>query len=432
MGKILCRLAGVKVRGNFETVQEFIGSLEGEVKRLVEEAVMGELEQEVEDVLGRRPHQRRRQGERRTVQAPCQRCGGRRQQAMQRNGHRQREVATCWGMLRIWQPRVVCECGGSVRVPFRILHPYQRWWVDVAGQIKHWGELGLSLRQMQAEWSEALSSSVGLRALNERLQAVKAQIWGELSSVPPILLLDAIWVTVLRPTGERRRDKRGRLRAVKAKRKVAVLVALGVWGRRGNWQVLDWELAEDESQASWEVLLLRLEGRGVYRECGLEVIVHDGGQGLCAALAFLYPTVPHQRCVFHKLRNVWQAIALPDDLSPAQQRQFKTALIRQAAAVYYTDSRAAALALVRDFRAQWFASQPAAVLTLERDLDDTLRFYDLLLRFPAWRAQSLRTTSLLERINRSLRRPFRVAGAFHSDRGLLAATARFLLPYAAV
>lgn len=115
-------------------------------------------------------------------------------------------------------------------------------------------------------------------------------------------------------------------------------------------------MAEDESKAAWEGLLTCLENRGVYRERGLELIVHDGGKGLAAALNFLYPTVPHQRCVFHKLRSIWQAIAFSDDLSSDQQRDLKTTLIRQAAAVYYAGSRAAALALVRDFRAQWFAS----------------------------------------------------------------------------
>lgn len=431
MGKILCCLRGVKVTGGFQVVQEFIGGLEGEVKRLAEEAVMGELEQEVEEVLGRAAHQRRRKEDTRLVQARCWRCGERRQQRMRRNGHRRRELATHWGVLTVWQPRVVCECGGSVRVPFTILEPYQRVWSDVDEQIQRWGEWGLSLRQMQAELSEWLSSSVGLRTINQRLQAVKQQVWGELSTVPPILLLDAIWVTLLRPTGEMHRDKQGRWRPVKVKRKVAVLIALGVWGRSGDWQVLDWQLAEDESKAAWEGLLARLEERGVYRERGLELIIHDGGKGLAAALNFFYPTVPHQRCVFHKLRNIWQAIAFPDDLSLSQQRDLKMALIRQAAAVFYADSRVAALTLVRDFRARWFASQPAAVLTLERDLADTLRFFDLIQRFPAWRPSSLRTTSPLERVNRHLRRLFRAAGAYHSDAGLLAATARSLLPYAA-
>jgi transposase-like protein len=286
---------------------------------------------------------------------------------------------------------------------------------------------------MRTELSDLLGSSVGLRALNERLHTIKQHLRGELSTIPPILLLDAIWVSVLKPTGEIRPDRRGRRRAVKARRKVAVLVALGVWGHSGRWEVLDWELAEDESKAAWEQLLTRLEARGVYRERGLELIVHDGGKGLSAALDYLFPTVPHQRCVFHKLRNVWQAIVPPDDsLSPSQQRDFKTALIRQAAAVYYADTKIAARTLARDFRSRWFASQPAAVLTLERDLDDTLRFFDLLQRFPDWRPQAVRTTSLLERVNRRLRRLFRSASAYHSDQGLLAATARVLLPFAAV
>lgn len=107
-------------------------------------------------------------------------------------------------------------------------------------QIQRWGEWGLSLRQMQGELSEWLSSSVGLRTINQRLQAVKKQVWGELSTVPPILLLDAIWVTLLRPTGEMRRDKQGRRRPVKVKRRVAVLIALGVWGRSGKFWTGSW------------------------------------------------------------------------------------------------------------------------------------------------------------------------------------------------
>lgn len=79
--------------GGFETAKEFIGSLECEVKRVVEEAVMGELEQEVEELLGRAAHERCSKGDTRLVQAECQRCGRRRQQGMRRNGHRRRELA---------------------------------------------------------------------------------------------------------------------------------------------------------------------------------------------------------------------------------------------------------------------------------------------------------------------------------------------------
>jgi putative transposase len=432
MGTILLSLSGVKIEGCMGTVEGFIKEVEKAVKAMVEAAVMAELEAEAEAVLGRRSHARRDKGDRREVQACCPRCGTRRRQALVRNGHRRRSVATLWGVLDIWLPRIRCECGGSVRVRYSVLRPYQRLWADVDEQVRKWGEMGLSLRQMRSELSDLLSSSVGIRALNDRLQAIKQQVWGELKEVPPVLLLDAIWVTVMKPTGQYRRDRKGRLRAVKVRRKVPVLVALGVWAKSGNWVVLDWELAEKEAQPDWERLLLRLEARGVYRERGLELIVHDGGQGLTAALTLIYPTVPHQRCVFHKLRNIWQAIVVPDTLDKYQQRTLRLALIRQAAAIFQAQSKSEAYCLATAFRERWFDQQPAAVLTLERNLDDTLAFFDLLQRFPAWRPQSLRTTSLLERVNRKLRRLFRSAAAYHSDLGLLAATTRVLSPYLAV
>lgn len=46
--------------------------------------------------------------------------------------------------------------------------------------------------------------------------------------------------------------------------------------------------------------------------------------------------------------------------------------------------------------------------------------------FVGGKRRFLRTTSLLERVNRMLRRLFRAAGAFHSAAGLLAAVAKVL------
>ncbi len=49
--------------------------------------------------------------------------------------------------------------------------------------------------------------------------------------------------------------------------------------------------------------------------------------------------------------------------------------------------------------------------------------------FPNWPRRFLRTISLLERVNRMIRRLFRAAGAFHSLAGLRAAVARVLEPH---
>ena len=389
------------------------------------------LDEEVTTWLGREAHQRRDRQRRRQGQAVCRRCGSRRRQDFSRNGHRRRALQTLLGGLEVWYPRVVCQCGGSVAMPSSLLAPYQRFWDDIDAQLAQWAEWGLSLRQMQTSLSDTLASAVGLRRLNACVQTVRQTLATPLRSVPPILLLDAIWVTVLRPTGARRPDRHRRLRVVKRKHKVPLLVALGVWPS-GKWEVLEWALGLQEDYASWEALLIRLEERGVYRERGLHLILHDGNRGLSAALLSIYPHIPHQRCLFHKLRNLWQAITLPDSLDKDRARAFKRALLRDLRAIFYAPSQPEAVRLRQAFCRQWATTQPALVALLLRDWDETVAFFAVHARFPAWPWQRLRTTSLLERLNRKLRRLFRAAGAFHSDAGLLAAAARVLLPFRAV
>jgi len=335
---------------------------------------------------------------------------------------------TTFGVLTIWLPRVVCACGGSVPLPYSILRPYQRLWDDVLEQIERWARLGLSLRQMQTEIGEQLQTQVGLRKLNETVQHVRQPSELTLSRVPPVILLDAIWVTLLEPDATRCPDRLGRQRAHHQREKVCVLVVLGLFPQTGRWGVLAWGLADSESQEAWERLLAPLETRGIYRERGVELFIHDGGAGLVATLNLMYPHIPHQRCLFHKLRNLWHAIRPPVNLARGAALAFKRTLLRQAQAVFYASSADEAAQRRDAFCALWQAQQPELVATLCRDWSETMAFFRILARFPTWPPHYLRTTSLLERVNRMLRRLFRAASAFHSVAGLLATTARVLLP----
>jgi transposase-like protein len=76
----------------------------------------------------------------------------------------------------------------------------------------------------------------------------------------------------------------------------------------------------------------------------------------------------------------------------------------------------------------WTAAQPELVATLCRAWNESIAFFRVLARFPNWPRRFLRTTSLLERLNRMLRRLFRADGAFQSAAGLLAGVARILNP----
>ena len=216
-------------------------------------------------------------------------------------------------------------------------------------------------------------------------------------------------------------------RSASAKTREQWLLLLYPQSRR--WGILGWQLAENESRQAWESLLRNLAERKLYRQRGLELLIHDGSQGLIAALNYLHPHVPHQRCAFHKLRNLWQSIQVPESLSHWQSRQFKQRLLRPIRAIFEAEDSQEATQL-RDALCKVLANtQPDLVATLQRDWQDTIAFFRVLQHYPKWPRSALRTTSLLERVNRMLRQLFRPKGAFHSRAGLTATVARVLNPY---
>lgn len=417
----------LKINQNVAEIKSFLNDIYARFNQLMAQSIEEQLESEVDKWLYRAPHKRRKNISR-VSQAECQRCGSRKAQDFRRNGHRKRQMVTGVGVVDFWLPRVLCQCGGSVQIPFSILRPYQQIWTDVELQVERWADLGLSLRQMQTELAHQSQTQVGLRSLNQMVNQYETRPDIELTSVPPVVMLDAIWVTLLQETDECQNDKLQRKRAVKARQKVCVLVALGLYPQSQRWGILAWHVADSESQEAWEALLLPLEDRGLYRQRGLELLIHDGGTGLIAALNLLYPTIPHQRCSFHKLRNLWHSIRVPDGLSRDERQELKRDILQQAQTIFYAHDLQDAFKIQERIVEQFQDIQAKFVQTLQRDWDETIAFFRVLKRFPDWRRTALRTTSLLERVNRMLRRLFRPKGAFHSIIGLLACVTRVLAP----
>ncbi len=91
--------------------------------------------------------------------------------------------------------------------------------------------------------------------------------------------------------------------------------------------------------------------------------------------------------------------------------------MEQAALMYHAPHAEAARQQLAEWSQQWRLQAPEAVSTLERDFEHTLVFYQLETVAREW----LRTTSLLERTNRELRRKFRQAVTFGSVIGAHAA-----------
>jgi hypothetical protein len=227
MKKIAINWQGFNWQGGQRTIGEFIRVLGQQINEAVRRIFERELNADVDRMLGRGAYER---GESRTQpvsQGICAKCGSKRRAGMVRNGYRERHMLTArWGELVVSLPRVGCRCGGRVPVRFQLWQAYQRFWTDGGTTIGQLATDGLSVRQLQVHVTNCLSSSVGLRTINEALHALKQRLATPVASVAPVLLLDAIWTKVLTPTGEYRTDQLSRRRSVKRKPKVAILIAL--------------------------------------------------------------------------------------------------------------------------------------------------------------------------------------------------------------
>jgi len=291
---------------------------------------------------------------------------------------------------------------------------------------------GLSYRQIKVDLDDRLHSSVGLRTLNRRVLSLGSAescfpLLGA-GEVPPVMRVDGIWITVMFASGETKTDQAGRTRLVKQAQKVPILAAQGVWPTTGRTQLLAWMRAEGEDAASWQKFLETLYEAGVTTENGLALLVADGGSGFRAAYENVYWQVPLQRCVFHKLRNLAQALRLPAELDHQAAHAYRTEFLRSAAHIWQALDEAEARLRYAAFCNTWHTRQAKAIQTMARDFDHTLTFYAVqeqaALRGENWPALLLRTTSPLERMFREFRQRYRKAILFHSVTGLQAVTAQ--------
>ena len=408
-------------------------TLREELATVVRGAIERALDAEVTALLGRPKYARRHSAVGTRTRAVCSRCQHGWTTRLWRAGSYERTLLTIPAPVTVRVPRVGCICRGTVPVEFATLAPYERSWGDVQSWARELSGLCLSLADAREVLARASGRPVARSTLNgwvhqvaELAEAVRG---GPLTRVPPVVMLDGVWVTLLEPTGEEGRDAQGRRRARKRRRKVALLVAYGVDPASGAHWVLDWERAAGEDEGSWRRLLERLHRRGLRTDAGLTLLVHDGSGGLDAALdaVHLGPGLLRQRCVFHVLRNIRDAVRGEPGMDRAAKRARRQAVLADAATIWTATDRAEVQRRRQAFRTTWQAREPDAVACLERSVGATLAYLDALAwareRGDAWQARFLRATSLLERLNRTIRQKARQAGAFHSDQGLAAAFA---------
>ncbi len=297
--------------------------------------------------------------------------GGRR--AVVRNGYLpEREVLTAVGPVGVKVPKVRDRSGSGVKFNSALVPPYIRRSARISAALPWLYLKGISTGDL----SEALQVLVGEEARGLSPNAVsrlKAQWAAEHARWDERDLTQARyvywWVDGIH-TG---------LRAEEASEGQCLLVILGVTpdGRKERVAIGD---GLRESKESWKELLLDLKQRGLQH--GPLLAVGDGAMGFWAALEEVFPATRAQRCWFHKMGNVLNA------LPKSQHARAKSGLQE----IWMAATRREAQAAFDRFVAAYAPKYPKATEKLIKDCEALLAFYD----FPAEHWAHLRTTNPIE------------------------------------
>lgn len=139
------------------------------------------------------------------------------------------------------------------------------------------------------------------------------------------------------------------------------------------------------------------------------------------------PAVLRQRCVFHVLRTVREAVRGTPGMTREAKRARRREVLAAARTIWDTTDRDTCRRRWHQFAATWRAREPDAVAAVERAFEATLGYCTAVTwareRGETWAPHYLRTTSALERVNRALRQKARQVGAFHAEEAIAAAVA---------
>lgn len=175
-----------------------------------------------------------------------------------------------------------------------------------------------------------------------------------------------------------------------------VLVAYGItlFGER---HLISFIQAPGESANSWESFVNDLYMRGLVGK-NLKLIVIDGSKGLRAALRLVYPLVSVQHCWAHKGRNVANYL-------PRKRQKECTSELKS---IYDAKDRHNAVLAFKQWKRKWQNVSSKAVRCIEDDLEELLAVYDT----PIQHRKKIRTTNVIERTFREVRRRTRVFSCF--------------------
>lgn len=190
----------------------------------------------------------------------------------------------------------------------------------------------------------------------------------------------------------------------------AVLVAVGVTPD-GKRTVLGVSVSLSEAEVHWRDFLASLIARGLH---GVELVTSDAHEGLGAARKACFAGVPWQRCQFHLQQNAMQYVP---------QVALRGEVAADLRAIFNAPDAAEARRQLELAIARYTTTAPRLAAWIEAAVPEGLAVFAL----PASHRRRLRTTNLLERLNKEIKRRTRVATLFPNEASLLRLTSAVLV-----
>ena len=170
--------------------------------------------------------------------------------------------------------------------------------------------------------------------------------------------------------------------------KVPILVVIGVT-QEGYRTVLAAQYGDKESATTWRELFKDIKRRGL-DPSSVVLGIMDGLPSLERVFKEEFSHAKVQRCQVHVARNVLAKVP----------RKLKKTIGDEIRSIFYASSKEKALEFFQQFKSTWEQELPSAVKCLENSLQSCLTY----LQFPEEEWLCLRTTNVIERLNKEFKR----------------------------
>ena len=169
---------------------------------------------------------------------------------------------------------------------------------------------------------------------------------------------------------------------------VPVLVAIGV-DINGYRSVLGFQSGDKESASSWRQFFKDLKNRGL-NGSSVKLGIMDGLSGLEKVFREEFYNSSVQRCQVHLARNILSKVPVKHKKEVADDLR----------SIFYASSKDKAMEFFNEFQNKYDKDFPSAVKSLSNSIDSSLTFF----KFPEEDWISLRTTNIIERLNKEFKR----------------------------